>query len=256
MRVLLFGLQSSGASIVTQFLGQIPGSLALVDLWCGHRMFPAELFPDDRPVFAKATLACTRSLSEHVEAFRPARRILVLRHPCHNHVSLGRKSYRDHGGRMREKFRRLEGTFRERHRFDLTLRYEDLIHAPDGFLDRLRGIGVPVTRDCLSFSRTLADLQARTASLPDLALALGSSWGSGNARDGGLHPRLLYKWVPPRVRDEVRGLCPGLLSHYDRYEARGPGRGRVLGAGLLHDVLPRAIRRLRTSLPRNGGSER
>src|SRR2546428_7054869 len=105
MRLMVYAMQSSGASLFTYFLAQRPGSLAIVDV------FATSLCPSletDEDVLVKCTIAGDHKLEDHAERFRPDATLLFLRDPVRNYLSLRTHWYRDHGGRIDDKFRLLE----------------------------------------------------------------------------------------------------------------------------------------------------
>jgi hypothetical protein len=152
MRVFLYGMQSSGASLVTFFLGQAPRTVAVVDLWNSILTPPLETVDADS-VVAKAVVTTTYDAEDHVRSFRPDRKILVLRHPVQNYVSLSRRPYANENGSIDEKFEKLEAVFRQPGLFDLTLLYEDFVQRPEYTVRALQELGVRAERDFYRFPR-------------------------------------------------------------------------------------------------------
>src|SRR5690606_14239749 len=150
---------SSGASLITYFLGQAPRSMALIDVWARH-LTPPLPGGGAESVIAKCVVTTEFSFEDHLRSFRPDRTILVLRHPVQNYESLRRKGYADEGGSIDEKFVRLEGVFRERGRFDLTLLYEDFVAYPDRTVAALRSAGIPAEHDFYRFRRSTRKIKA------------------------------------------------------------------------------------------------
>lgn len=215
MRVLLYGMQSSGASLITYFLGQAPRSVALVDVWARH-LTPD--LPDGRAeaVIAKCVVTTGFSFEEHLRSFRPDRTILVLRHPAQNYESLRRKGYIDEGGPIDEKFAKLEEVFRERGRFDLTLAYEDFVADPERTVAALRGAGISAELDYYRFRRSTRKIRAfNFAHDPWCAERYGFGWGFGNVQGTQLNAAKLYRPASPEVEARVRELCPSVCSFYD-----------------------------------------
>ncbi len=251
MRIFVYGMQSSGASIATHLLAQIPDAYALTDVFCGKPMPEATRFPPGAFVIAKTTISTQRGLDEDLDLFRPDRTVLLLRHPYHNFVSLQRKRYADDGGALDDKFVRLEETFGARSRFDAVVRFEDLVFRPDAFLEPLRAVGIPVTRDSYRFRRSLAEVAARTEQLDGVGDLRGETWGGrGNATDGGMHPEKAFKWTSPSVRARVDALCPALSDDYRSYMERNFSRVRVGSRAFLSDVADPTLRRLKRGLSR------
>jgi len=124
MRILVYGMQSSGATAFTLFMAQRPDCLALVDVLNNYAA-PRMSTPLDMVVKVVATTAYP--LAAHMERFRPDRVVLLLRDPHDNYQSLSNKPYRNHSGLMEEKFILFDQVFAERERFDAVIRYEDFV---------------------------------------------------------------------------------------------------------------------------------
>ena len=71
MRVLVYGMQSSGASLVTLTLAQKRECVAFVDIW---NMFAAPELKTDHDIVAKVVVTTAFSLEVHRRRFRPAKR--------------------------------------------------------------------------------------------------------------------------------------------------------------------------------------
>ena len=113
-RVLVMGMQSSGASTFLFLLAQIPGSVAVVDLWVGRPApRPEDLGLSDQVtcVLLKATVSTAVDVKAYIAAFRPDAAVLFLRHPAHNLKSLSTKFYKDTAGSPGQKFIALEDAF-------------------------------------------------------------------------------------------------------------------------------------------------
>ena len=128
-RVYVCGMQSSGSSIFSYFLAQIPDSLAVIDLWIRQPCPPLML---DMPVSIKTCISVMECYLQDVSVFKPTLSILFMRDPVDIYVSLKKKSYFNDGGDADDKFQIYETMFRERETlFDLSIYYEDftnLIH--------------------------------------------------------------------------------------------------------------------------------
>lgn len=121
MRILVYGMQSSGASLFTFWLAQQPGRVGVVDLWNEH---PAPELAGLDDVVLKAVVTETYSLETHLRAFRPDVTVLFLRDRKANRSSLDKKDYRDGGGSMDAKFDILD---RLTYKFDHVVKYEDFV---------------------------------------------------------------------------------------------------------------------------------
>lgn len=161
MKTFVYGMQSSGASLFTYFLCQRPDTIGIIDLWSGNG-FVAPPFEDiDKDVILKCTVNSRVPLERHLASFEPDLTILFLRERGSNGESLGKKRYRDAGGRMNEKFAQLERDVQRRDLFDLVLTYEDFVSSPDAILSALGDAASPsyyefkrTRREMLAFART------------------------------------------------------------------------------------------------------
>src|SRR5580704_13666858 len=115
MRVLLYGMQSSGASVLAFTLAQKPDSVAFVDIW---NMFAVPELVTDRDTVAKVVVTTAFSLDVHRRRFRPDVTLLVLRHPVDTYESLRGKPYANESGLMDEKLAVLEDVLRAGTGFD------------------------------------------------------------------------------------------------------------------------------------------
>lgn len=212
----MYGMQSSGASLFALLLGQIPESVVVVDLWAPCVAPPLRL---DVDVVVKATIVAVE-YAEHLRSLRPSSTVLFLRHPADVAASLNTKSYRDYGGTIEKKLRRYEETFRSKDRFDLVVRYEDLVGDPHATVGQLQGAGLPVPRTDPLFARTAEEMVADARTTSDWCdRYFGRRWGLGSARVDALE-RLQ---ATPRSSDAnaqrlAEALCPGILADYESWE--------------------------------------
>lgn len=242
MRVFLFGMQSSGASLATYLLGQTPRSVVLVDLYSYAVMPPIEA-PGAEHVIGKAVITATHALEDHLQSYRPDRSILVLRDPVQNYVSLSRKEYANDDGTLEEKFRILDDVFRRREDFDLVLRYEDVVSEPDRVVEQLRGIGFPVVPDIYSLPRARDEIVEYNLEHCEWCRErYGRGWSFGNIRGNGMKQALVYKVAPQSVQDAVRELCPELYRYYQTGTTAQP-TGTARMAALAEDLVLRRIRK-------------
>lgn len=252
MRVFLFGMQSSGASLATYLLGQVPESVVLVDLY-SYEVMPAIEAPGARHVIGKAVITTTHRLEDHLRSFAPDRSILLLRDPVQNYVSLSRKEYANDDGSLEEKFQRLEAIFQRRDDFDLVLKYEDVVSAPDRVVAGLREIGFPATAGMYAFPRSreeIVDYNLKHCGW--CRERYGRGWSFGNIRGDGMKQTLVYKMAPRSVHDTVRGLCPELYRYYQDTTPDHLG-GVSKATAVVEDVF---IRRMRRVVRRALGSAR
>jgi hypothetical protein len=85
MKLLIYAMESSGASTFCYFLGQRPGSVAVIDVWSECLTPPLDI---DVPVVAKATTTMTHRAVDHTASFRPDKTILFIRDPVAVYASL------------------------------------------------------------------------------------------------------------------------------------------------------------------------
>jgi hypothetical protein len=215
MRILLHGMQSSGASLITYFLAQRAGSVGLVDVWIRH-LTPALPSGHASSVIAKCTVSTLFDFDQHADRFRPERTVLVLRDPVQNYASLQRKPYASEGGGIDEKFEIMERVFQRRSRFDVVLAYEDFVARPHVALGQLHSAGIEAGADFYEFRRSTARIRRFNFRHDEWCRAkFGISWGFGNVQGTRLNPAKLHRSVPEELREHVRGLCPGLTEHYE-----------------------------------------
>jgi hypothetical protein len=208
MRLLIYGMQSSGASTLAFLLAQRPLSAAFVDIWNMYAA-PSLAGPDD--ALAKVVVTTAFPLALHQERFRPDRTILMLRHPVANYRSLAAKTYRHECGFIEEKFAILDRVFTAGTAYDWVVHYEDLIfHAP-GVLQEVSDLGWACDPAFLALARSQADIVAfNEEKFPAVKERLG--YGIGNYREGE---------ITADSDCPVVDWCPGVVAHY---QALLPGR--------------------------------
>jgi hypothetical protein len=214
-RVYVCGMQSSGSSIFSYFLAQIPDSLAVIDLWVRQPCPPLML---DMPVSIKTCISVMECYLQDVSVFKPTLSILFMRDPVDIYVSLKKKSYFNDGGDADDKFQIYETMFRERETlFDLSICYEDFTKSPLEVAERLRQHGVPIQNSALSFKRGLEEVI-------DFARS-GSTWCRDNYQTRWTHGNIHTDNLPelhtirtlnpdPEVIAKMRKLCPRLMDAY------------------------------------------
>lgn len=134
MRVFIYGMQSSGASLFAFLLSQ--GRIGVVDLW---NPYVAPWWFWFRDCVLKAVVT-TIPLEKHLRSFKPHKTILFLRDRDANYRSLAKKSWRDQMGTIDEKFEKLDRL--DRSLFDAVVRYEDLVGDPECVRRQLADIGI------------------------------------------------------------------------------------------------------------------
>ncbi|PKU25881.1 hypothetical protein [Telmatospirillum siberiense] len=217
MRLLIHGLQSSGASTFTYFLAERPDCLALVDIL---NFYAAPYLDTSLDQVAKCTVTTAFPFALHAERFRPDRTILLLRDPRDNYVSLRAKPYRNHSGLMDEKFALIERLFLGRGSFDAVIAYEDFVDRKPVVIETVNRLGWPVSDDFYRFERTQTDMVAALwRHVPGLFRDFELSFGNCDPR--GLRPGRRAKPREPEVEVRLEGLCPSLLDFYRTREAAG-----------------------------------
>lgn len=241
MRWLVYGLQSSGASLFSYFLAQAEDAVAVIDLrarrreWLHRRETPvAPALEAAGPVVVKCVVTARVSFEQHRDAFRPDRSILFLREPCANLSSLRAKPYARHGGSIDAKLALLEHYQGERHLFDAVFHCEDFVADPAGSVQRLRGLGWPALLAHYDFPLSLEEVVRRSRERSDWCdRTFGKRWGTGHARGRAVDARLLVVDCAEEDRARVAALCPGLLACY---AARG---GAQLSSSFSESDSPR-----------------
>lgn len=211
MRVLLYGMQSSGASVLAFTLAQKPESLAFVDIW---NMFAApEIEAAESDIVAKVVVTTAFSLEVHRRRFRPDVTLLVLRHPVDTFYSLSGRSYANENGLIDEKFALLEEVFRAGSGFDHIVHYEDFIFRPRGFVDLADRIGWRIGYDALLLQRAHSDIErTNLARCPGIAERL--KYGVGNIHTNSLMRDRVRFSEPWNRTAHLPGLCPSIFAHY------------------------------------------
>lgn len=210
MKLLVHGMQSSGATAFTLFLAQRPDVLALVDI---PNNFAAPRVDPPLDMVVKAVITTAYPIDVHVERFRPDRTILLVRDPRANYRSLSTKPYRNHSGLIDEKFAVLEQVYADRHRFDAVIAYEDFVVGDRAVLDTVTALGWPVSAEHLRFDRR------HDAILGDLWHHLPDLWGRmdivfGNVQGPCVSSAFRKARPDPVIDARLATLCPTLLAHY------------------------------------------
>lgn len=221
MRILLYGLQNSGATLAALFAGQREGSLVVPDLWT---MYCAPRPPFSRDICVKATVTEAFPLSRHKRAFRPDFTALIVRRPIDNYLSLKRKAFANHDGIITQKFRRVERAFRATSTFNEVVVFEDFVAAPDAFANRLRQFGWRLPPDAHEFPRSALEME-RFIWAQERRLYPQIQWGTGQARIQPLAGIRLGRSEDQEARAFCRQHCPALQDFYDerdRSQANAP----------------------------------
>ncbi len=122
MKTIIYGMQSSGASLFCYWLSQQDNCIGITDLYYD------QVSPDinHENVVLKCVVTKNISFDRHIESFKPDRKILFIRNPIENYLSLSEKIYSDFGGSIDDKFKILEKHLDTKN-FDYIIKYEDFI---------------------------------------------------------------------------------------------------------------------------------
>lgn len=214
MRLLVHGMQSSGATTFTQMLAQRPDCLALVDI-TNRQLAPR--VTSDLDFVAKVVVTTKHPLAAHVERFRPDKTVLLLRDPRDNYRSLMDKDYRDGSGTMDEKFALLDALFATRAQFDAVIEYEDFVARDPAVLAAVNALGWPVEPGFHHFTRRHDEfLAALWQHEPGLVAEMmrEMSFVFGNVRGRDVSTAFRDKPRDAGIERRLDALCPQLLAHY------------------------------------------
>lgn len=124
MKILIYSLQSSGASLFTFWLAQQLKYIGIIDLYF-NVLAPKINYEN---VIIKCTINELFKFEDHVESFKPDKKILFLRNPFENYLSLKEKIYCNFGGDINKKFELNDFYIKNKNDFfDCVITYEDFI---------------------------------------------------------------------------------------------------------------------------------
>jgi len=218
-RIFVYGMQASGASLFTYYLAQKPSTVAIIDLWA---YYVAPNLQIDAPCILKAVVTTNIMLEQHLMAYQPDFKILFLRDPIQNFVSLTAKEYRDIGGSPEEKLQRLEDIYlRRKDLFDIVIQYEDFALHPEHVTDQLNRLGLGIPKNAHEFHRSLDDIAGYNGEQSAWCRDhFGDKWWFGNIHADSLRPLtpISHAVNDPNLTDNLWALCPALMSLYTRTE--------------------------------------
>jgi hypothetical protein len=221
MRILVYGLQSSGATLATFLIGQKSGSVVVPDLFDDALLPSRNAFsPEARRVVAKCTITTRYSLGEHEANFCPDKKVLVVRHPGSNYVSLDRKLHRDWSGSIEEKFAAADAYFQDRKRhFDAVVRYEDLVFRNSEFREALADAGIEVKSSHYDIPRTRFSVLKSNAERSQWCREnYRVKWGFGRLRSDSIETRYVMKYITNEKEKKVKKLSHNLQRYYQNYD--------------------------------------
>lgn len=218
VKTLIYGMQSSGASLFTCFMGQREDSIAIIDLYI---QWPAPRAENARGehLFLKATLSTALELNDHLRDFQPDKSILFLRNPYLNYHSLQSKPYATDWGSVDSKFEALEQCFSERtDHFDTVIHYEDFLFQPHKVIEQLNDLDLGFNGNHLRMPRSLGQIYLHN--LTHWPWSFRNYWSFGNIHvKSRREPPSVEKFtdlsrVPDEMIAKVDSLCPTLCRHY------------------------------------------
>lgn len=203
MKTLVYGMQSSGASLFTYFLAQRPDSIGIIDLY--HDRLAPDLH-SRHDIFLKCTINNSHCLRDHQRSFRPDVSILFLRDPVQNAMRLSTKHWKDWSGTVREKLALMNRYVENwKEHFDFVMTYEDFLYRRAAILDLLH-----LDRRYYSFPRSLEEVVqfscARSAWCRQMYM---KAWGTGDIRPEAIS----------LIAHDIKAWCP---AAFDLHAAGGP----------------------------------
>ena len=132
MKLLIYALQSSGASAFAYLMSQRKDVISILDLY-NEELAPS-IFHPDYDIIVKCTVSNSYSLLDHVNSFKPDKVILFTRDINDVIASLMNKPHANKGGGISEKIeifnKELNGNL-----YSLKFSYDDMINQNIGSLD-------------------------------------------------------------------------------------------------------------------------
>ncbi len=218
MRIFCYGAQSSGASLFCYWLSQLQDYLSVLDLYVRERA-PSRACLSNEKIILKATVSHL-DVNEQIKRFAPDKKILFLRDPCQNYISLSSKPYRDFGLSMEDKFKKLNDIVRNgTSDFDAIVKFEDFVEKREETVQLLNDSGIPASMDNYLFSRSVEEIvnfsKANSAFLEETYKV---TWAEGNIHKRSAEGRLRAATRPVNamVAKKVLRLCPDLKALYSR----------------------------------------
>lgn len=132
MKLLIYALQSSGASAFTYLISQKKDVISIIDLY-SEELAPFISHPK-YDIVLKCTVSKDHSLLNHIDSFKPDKVILFTRDMSQVIASLETKKHANKGGSISEKIeifnKELHGNL-----YDFTFSYNDMLSQKIGCLD-------------------------------------------------------------------------------------------------------------------------
>ena len=180
MRIIVYGMQSSGASYFTYFLAQKTNYIGVIDVWS------SELAPffENNNVILKAVITKKYTIEQHIDKFKPDIKILFTRNIDDNYSSLIKKYYCNHDGKIEEKIKILEEIKLKNNTFDYIVDYDDFINNDLNLLKKLNNF---CDKSSFLYKRTCEEIKQYNMSNSKWCLEeFGKKWGFGNINWGNI----------------------------------------------------------------------
>lgn len=224
MRILVYGLQSSGASLFTYFLGQLQNSFALIDVSARRKAPVASFFQNYEQKNTKIITKCTITAIPYqniVDLYKPDLRILFIKNPFQNFMSLKQKRYRRTGGTLFNKIRLLESYFNQSEQlFDCVIKYEDFLNNRELVISQLNKIGLDVNKEMYNFNKDVMEVSSEGLKNKWKLNRIDVRVGYGNIHLDSLNkPILNYNKVyevDSHSARIVKRYCPQLVKYYSQ----------------------------------------
>ena len=211
VRLLIYAMESSGASTFCYFLGQRPGSIAIIDVWSRNLAPPID---SAHPVVAKSTVTMSWSAAEHVASFSAERTILFIRDPVATYASLIGYPHAHRFGRAEDKLARFDRELAEGS-WDSVIRYEDFVARNPAVVDAVNALGWTCDAGYWDTPRSLEEIGAfNAAASPWCASHFRNGWGFGNIKQGPISAGGTARPERPELTDLVARLAPNLFAAY------------------------------------------
>lgn len=218
MKLLIYAMESSGASTFCYFLGQRPGSVAVIDVWSECLTPPLEI---DVPVVAKATTTMTYRAVDHTASFRPDKTILFIRDPVAVYASLSEKPYANTSGSIEGKIARFDNDYAKLD-VDIVLRYEDFVVRDKKIIKSVNELGWKCSDEYYDLSRSLENIYKFNCTKSSwLKQHYNERWGFGNIKEGEISSAFTGRTYPDELVEKVIRLTP-TLSRYYGYSEQTP----------------------------------
>ena len=210
MRLLIYAMESSGASTFCYFLGQRRELIAVIDVWSE---FVAPTIAVQCPIVAKVTANLAFMPEDHITSFRPDATVLFIRDPLSVYRSLIEKPYAHLLGAAEQKLAKFDSIF-VGSKFDLVVEYEKFANGMLEF-DKVTELGWPCGPENYLLKRSLDEIVAFNCERsPWLRDHFRNGWGPGNYKAGPIAPALAPTATSASVLARITRIAPNLSRHY------------------------------------------